>query len=266
MEPHEGKPSGRSGDGEDKGPTPPEARRLPEYSHAEDEESPLDAAKGGGTRPVRDGQESDAERMQKLEAMVAEQQLRAQEALRPPSRDEVPPRDWITGVTADYGNIMELKPGTGENMGDREAFAQRVAARAGRDKQEGPRKAAWDQEKKPFDNDEGGAGRRDVTAQFDKGRSLVGGSGKSEQSPGRQRDVTGRDRNSPEKANRTSGEFQRDITGRGSGERLEPAGASGSLAETHRDITRHQLAPVEPGKSPSEAPWRDVTGRARPRQ
>src|SRR5262245_60031255 len=42
-----------------------------------------------------------------------------------PTRDPVPPRDFLTGMPGDFGNIMALRPGTGDGPGERDAFAHR---------------------------------------------------------------------------------------------------------------------------------------------
>jgi hypothetical protein len=121
--------------------TEPPAEMPPMEPEGEDPISASFDPNKGRSRPKRDGQESDEERLANLEASVWEQLAAAEEALKPPMRDMVPPRDFITGQTAEYGDVMALKPGTGESFGERDAFAARLREKEKREQDEELRKS-----------------------------------------------------------------------------------------------------------------------------
>jgi hypothetical protein len=221
----------------------------------------FDPEKGRG-RPKRDGQESDEERLADLEAFMRAQQEAAQEALKPPMRDQVPPRDAFTGATAEYSNIMSLKPGTGESFGERDAFAARLREKARSEQEEKLKKSINAVHNGAHKNvsQERIDSRRDVTAMFNEGRSSIGNAGDRDRSGGERRDISGRDRKTPDHIGNVSEKFQhRDISGNGPGDRDDEARKRGQPTETHRDVTGGIPASGIWANGPWPSSRRDVT-------
>jgi hypothetical protein len=200
--------------------------------------------KPGGPRKKRDGQESDEERIAKLEqfsqSALAEAEQKTKELYR-----KGPPRDYLTGMPLDYANIMELKPGTGDNFGEREAFASRQ-----REKFEGSKQADLNKIKVKLMGEAASAAgkssettqRRDVSAKFKEGRSAAGGMEQGGE-PGGRRDVSGGGRvPSGDTLKAPEEEQRRDLSGK------------------DRDAWDSSISALDP--SGSAAGRRDLTGRS----